>query len=231
MDDRRFDSLTRALANGGSRRTLLKGLLILGRWQLLRRSFTRPRRRAGAIPGRPCHASQCPSPARTAIPPPAMAATPVSMGNAWAIPPIAMSTSAWRACAFPTVVADIPSTAARERRATVRCRSATPRPGNANATRWTSAAVCSATMAVRPASIANVPNQTTRSAQLCRAVGAWSARRTAPARSFPTVAQELHRHGRILRLQRPVHQRYRLTHIVASRWIEREVPTHAFTPE
>ncbi len=30
MDDRRFDSLTRALAKGGSRRTLLKGLLGLG---------------------------------------------------------------------------------------------------------------------------------------------------------------------------------------------------------
>ena len=30
MDDRRFDSLTRALAQGTSRRTLIKGLLGLG---------------------------------------------------------------------------------------------------------------------------------------------------------------------------------------------------------
>src|SRR5687768_9474074 len=30
MDDRRFDALTRALGKGGSRRTLLKGLLGLG---------------------------------------------------------------------------------------------------------------------------------------------------------------------------------------------------------
>ena len=49
MDDRRFDHLTRAIAQGGSRRTLLKGCSVSAAWRAPGPFCVIPMPHAGAV--------------------------------------------------------------------------------------------------------------------------------------------------------------------------------------